>query len=160
MNDDFNFNDVFSIAEKAKNEVPAKTTLENNVNDMPVELQKRGKTGRKFTIASIRRDMNDYEKSKNHSAVMAGICILGAAAAAYFYNQDTTQVVSNELDAIYSLNVVGQYIKDIGPVTTLLSAGALGFVSKYLIDSVKLKNAQEQFRSLLQYIGLEGEKKL
>ena len=157
MNDDLN--NIFTMNENSEPIQTSSTfTVDNNV--LPTDLNIKGKKGRKFTISNIRKDMNNYEKEKNRSAVMAGLCILGAAAAAYFHNQDATQVVSNELNSLYSLDVIGQYIDNIGEVTTLLSAGALGFVAKYLVDSKKLKKAQQQLQNLMNYVGLgiEGEK--
>ncbi len=109
------------------------------------ELERMAREKRKFTILQRERAMNEAQKGKNRSAIMAGICILGAAVATYFNGQDVNQVLQHELNAIYSWKALGQYIQDLGPLTTLLSAGAAGFIAKYMKHSKKLKNAQHEF---------------
>ena len=115
---------------------------QTNSND---ELTRIAREKRKFTILQRERAMNDAQRAKNRSAIMAGICILGAAVAIYFNGQDVNQVLQHELNAIYSWNALGQYIQDLGPLTTLLSAGAGGFIAKYFKNSRKLKQAQNEF---------------
>lgn len=110
----------------------------------------RGK--RKFTIIQKEKAMNNVQKAKNHSAIMAGICILGAAVAVYFNGQDVNQVLQHELNAIYSWKAFGQYLQDLGPLTTLLSVGAGGFIAKYLKNSRKLKQAQNEFVEFNNYL--------
>lgn len=100
---------------------------------------------RTFSILKRERQMNDAKRAKNKAAIMAGICILGASVAFYFNNQDLSAVISHELNAIYSWEALGQYLNDLGPLTTLLSVGAAGFISKYLKNSKKLKQAQNDF---------------
>ena len=112
----------------------------------PIEQMARmEKENRKFSILQRERAMNDAQKAKNRSAILAGICILGAAAAVYFNGQDMSQVLQHELNAIYSWEALGQYIRDLGPMTTLLAAGAGGFIAKYFKNSKKLKQAQNEF---------------
>jgi|GEM_PF-5183819 len=115
---------------------------QTNSND---ELTRMAREKRKFTILQRERAMNDAQRAKNRSAIMAGICILGAAVAIYFNGQDVNQVLQHELNAIYSWDALGQYIQDLGPLTTLLSAGAGGFIAKYFKNSRKLKQAQNEF---------------
>ena len=40
---------------------------------------------------------------------------------------------------------MGQYIQDLGPLTTVLAAGAGGFIGKYFKYSKKFKKAQNEF---------------
>ena len=123
---------------------PEQKTEPMNVKDDELERMTREK--KKFTILQRERAMNEAQKSKNRSAIMAGICILGAAVAVYFNGQDVNQVLQHELNAIYSWKSLGQYIQDLGPLTTLLAAGAGGFIAKYMKHSKKLKRAQHEFQ--------------
>jgi hypothetical protein len=56
-----------------------------------------------------------------------------------------SQVLQHELNAIYSWEALGQYLQDLGPMTTLLAAGAGGFIAKYFKNSRKFKQAQQEF---------------
>ena len=118
------------------------------VEPMPVKdepLERMAKEKRKFTILQRERAMSESQKGKNRSAIMAGLCILGATVAVYFNGQDVHQVLQHELNAIYSWEALGQYIQDLGPLTTLLAAGAGGFIAKYFKHSKKFKQAQNEF---------------
>ncbi len=121
------------------------TELPNLKTEPQQELAQMAREKRKFTILQRERAMNDAQKAKNRSAIMAGICILGAAVAVYFNGQDMSQVLQHELNAIYSWEALGQYLQDLGPMTTLLAAGAGGFIAKYFKNSRKLKQAQNEF---------------
>ena len=115
---------------------------------------------RTFSILKRERHMTDAKRAKNKAAIMAGICILGASVAFYFNNQDLSAVISHELNAIYSWEALGQYLNDLGPLTTLLSVGAAGFISKYLKNSKKLKQAQndfEDFNNSLENEQIKGD---
>lgn len=115
---------------------------------------------RTFSILKCERQMNNAKRAKNKAAIMAGICILGASVAFYFNNQDLSAVISHELNAIYSWEALGQYLNDLGPLTTLLSVGAAGFISKYLKNSKKLKQAQndfEDFNNSLENEQIKGD---
>lgn len=115
---------------------------------------------RTFSILKRERQMNDAKRAKNKAAIMAGICILGASVAFYFNNQDLSAVISHELNAIYSWEALGQYLNDLGPLTTLLSVGTAGFISKYLKNSKKLKQAQndfEDFNNSLENEQIKGD---
>ncbi len=116
--------------------------IKSNSQDELVRIEREK---RKFTILQRERAMSDAQRGKNRSAIMAGLCILGAAIAIYFNGQDVNQVLQNELNAIYSWEALGQYIQNLGPLTTLLSAGAGGFIAKYFKDSKKFKKAQNEF---------------
>ena len=109
------------------------------------ELERMARENRRFTILQRERAMNDAQRARNRSAIMAGVCILGAAVAVYFNGQDVNQVIQHELNAIYSWEALGQYIQDLGPMTTLLSAGAVGFIARYLRNSRRLRQAQHEF---------------
>lgn len=109
------------------------------------ELTRMAREHRKFTILQRERAMTEAQKAKNKASLMAGLCILGAAVTVYFNGQDANQVLQTQLDAIYSWEALVQYFKDLGPLTTLLSTGAAAFIAKYLKNSKKLKNAQNEF---------------
>ena len=109
------------------------------------ELAKMARENRKFTILQRERAMSDAQKAKNRSAIMAGICILGAAVATYFNGQDINTVLQHELNAVYSWEALGQYLQDLGPMTTMLAASAGAFVAKYFKNSRKFKKAQNEF---------------
>lgn len=109
------------------------------------EMLKMGKEKRRFTILKKERAMDHAQRLKNRSAIMAGICILGAAVAVYFNGQNIHEVLQHELNALYSWEALGQYLQDLGPLTTVLSAGAGGFIAKYFKNSRKFKQAQQEF---------------
>ena len=109
------------------------------------ELLRFKREERKFTILQRERTMNSEQKAKNKSAILAGMCILGAAVAVHFNNLDINTVIQHELNAIYSWEALGQYFQDLGPLTTLLCAGASSFIAKYFKHSKKYKQACEEF---------------
>lgn len=109
------------------------------------ELARMAREHRRFTILQRERAMSDAQKAKNRSALMAGLCILGAATALYFNGQDPNVMIQQELNAIYSWEALGQYLQDLGPLTTLLAAGAGTFVTKYLKHSRQFRKAQNEF---------------
>ena len=126
----------------------------NGINDstriepIPVKdeaLEKMAREKRKFTILQRERVMNEESKAKKRSALMAGLCILGGAVATHFNGQDVSQVIQHELDSIYSWEALGQYIQDLGPLTSLLSASAATFIAQYFRHSRKFKKAQNEF---------------
>ena len=106
------------------------------------DLVNMEKEKRRFTILQKERAITDAQQAKNRSAIMAGVCILGAAATLYFGGQDLSQVLQHELSSIHSWEAMGQYLQDLGPLTTLLSAGAGAFCAKYLKNSRRLRKAQ------------------
>lgn len=116
------------------------------IYESPVEeLARMAREDRKFTILQRERAMTDAERARTRSAVLAGMCILGAAATIYFSGQDVTQVLQNEVKAIYSWEALAQYIKDLGPLKTLLTSAAGVFVARYFRNSRRLRQAQNEF---------------
>ena len=109
------------------------------------ELEKMAREKRRFTILQRQRAIDDAQRRRTRAGIMAGLCILGASAAIYFSGQDINQAIQHELSAIYSWESLVQYLKDLGPLTTLLSAGAGGFISKYFKQTRKLRDAQHEF---------------
>lgn len=147
-----NINEEKKITEEAthkftnqtpKNEMPKK--VEDNKEYLLEEQSRMAKEGRRFKILQRERAMSEEDKAKNRSAVMAGLCILGAGVSLLFNNADMHQVIQHELGSLFSWQALGQYLKDIGPLTTLLSASAAGFISKYFSHSKKLKKIQQEF---------------
>ena len=109
------------------------------------ELARMARENRRFTILQRERAMSEAQRNRNRSAIMAGVCILGAAAAVYFNGQDVNQILQEELNAIYSWEALGQYLKDLGPLATYLSACTGGFIAKHMRDSRKYKKLQNEF---------------
>lgn len=148
--------------EKTKQyEIDIERKEKNNDVQLTIEQEPTNQNfKRTFSILKRERQMNDAKRAKNKAAIMAGICILGASVAFYFNNQDLSAVISHELNAIYSWEALGQYLNDLGPLTTLLSVGAAGFISKYLKNSKKLKQAQndfEDFNNSLENEQIKGD---
>ena len=148
--------------EKTKQyEIDIERKEKNNDVQLTIEQEPTNQNSKRtFSILKRERQMNDAKRAKNKAAIMAGICILGASAAFYFNNQDLSAVISHELNAIYSWEALGQYLNDLGPLTTLLSVGAAGFISKYLKNSKKLKQAQndfEDFNNSLENEQIKGD---
>lgn len=122
--------------------------LKENVSPVPVKdetLERMAREQRKFTILQRERSMNEIQKTKNHAAIMAGLCILGAAVAVHFNNQDINLVIQHELDSIYSWEALKEYLKDLGPLTTLLTTSAALLIGKCFSCSKKLKKAKDEF---------------
>lgn len=142
-------------------EIDVERKEKNNDVQLTIEQEPTNQNfKRTFSILKRERQMNDAKRAKNKAAIMAGICILGASVAFYFNNQDLSAVISHELNAIYSWEALGQYLNDLGPLTTLLSVGAAGFISKYLKNSKKLKQAQndfEDFNNSLENEQIKGD---
>lgn len=148
--------------EKTKQyEIDIERKEKNNDVQLTIEQEPTNQNfKRTFSILKRERQMNDAKRAKNKAAIMAGICILGASVAFYFNNQDLSAMISHELNAIYSWEALGQYLNDLGPLTTLLSVGAAGFISKYLKNSKKLKQAQndfEDFNNSLENEQIKGD---
>lgn len=131
--------------EETKQEMSQPAQSQPVQDDSLQQLARMEREKRKFTILQRERAMSDAQKAKNRSALLAGVCILGAAAAVNFNGQDISQVLQHELNAIYSWKALGQYLQDLGPMTTLLAAGAGGFIAKYFKNSIKFKKAQQEF---------------
>lgn len=148
--------------EKTKQyEIDIERKEKNNDVQLTIEQEPTNQNfKRTFSILKRERQMNNAKRAKNKAAIMSGICILGASVAFYFNNQDLSAVISHELNAIYSWEALGQYLNDLGPLTTLLSVGAAGFISKYLKNSKKLKQAQndfEDFNNSLENEQIKGD---
>ena len=125
-------NEEMLMPKKSKNSKEnffEKENPKSTMNDSMNELARMTREKTKFTILQRERSMNEAQNIKNKSSLMAGICILGAIVAAYFNGQDMNQVLQTELNSIYSWRALGHYLQDLGPITTLLSAGASGFIS-------------------------------
>ena len=112
---------------------------------MSEELERMAREDRRFTILQRERAMNEIERNRNISAIMAGVCILGTAATFYFSGQDVNQVVQHELAAIYSWEALGQYFKDLGPVATLLGSCSAAFIVSSFGNSIRLRRARQEF---------------
>jgi len=149
-----NRNGSNSVGQVVAEDVPTfESPKETNVvvNSQPTkmtpeeELAKMARENRKFTILQKERAMNDAQKARNKSAIMAGLCILGAAASAYFSGLDVNTALQHELNALYSWQSLGQYLQYLGPLTTVLSASAGGFIAKYFRRSKLFKQAQNEF---------------
>ena len=130
-------------------EVETKLTNEEvSVKPIPVKedtLERMAREKRKFTILQRERAMTEAQRGKNQSAIMAGICILGAMVSMHFNNQDPQVIIQHELDSIYSWQALAQYIKDLGPLTTWLSASAVSFIGRYFSHSEKFRKAHNEF---------------
>ena len=153
-------NEEMLMPKKSKNSKEnffEKENPKSTMNDSMNELARMAREKRKFTILQRERAINEAQKIKNKSSLMAGICILGAAVAAYFNGQDMNQVLQTELNSIYSWRALGHYLQDLGPITTLLSAGAAGFISKYLNNSKRLKDAQNAFEDFNASLEISDE---
>lgn len=128
--------------------------------DPAQQLVNMAQEQRKFTILQRERAMNEHSKGKTRAAIAAGLCILGACTAIHFSGADINTVLQNELNAVYSWEALGQYFKDLGPLTTMLAAGAGAFVAKYFKHSKKFNDARNQFidmnDSLSNDLGMGG----
>lgn len=108
---------------------------------------------RRYEILKRESEINNLQNSRNQSAIVAGLCLLGAVASFHLGGQDINVVIQHELEALYSWEAIGQYLKDLGPITTLLTVSASSFFSQYLKDSKKLKQARQDFENLNAAIG-------
>ena len=138
------------------NEEQSKELLEIQREQLKMQQEQR-----KFTILQRERAMSEESRKKTTSSILAATCILGAGVAMHFSGMNPNDVIQHELSAIYSWESLGQYIQDLGPMVTLLSAGAGGFIAKAFKHHRKYKDAQHQFEdmnaSLQNREGLEME---
>ena len=117
---------------------------------------------RKFTILKRERAMSKAQKGKTTASIAAGLCILGAGTAAYLGAIDIPQMIQQQIASFYSWEALAQNMKDLGPLTTLLTASSFAFMVKYAINSIALKKAQEEFidfNASLETNKLGGENK-
>lgn len=96
----------------------------------------------RYTILKKETEIDDKRRARNRSAIGAGLCILGAAAALQFGGQDPSIVIQQELEAIYSWQELGQYIQNLGPVVSTLSACAGAFIVQCFHRSEKFRQAR------------------
>lgn len=138
--------DIYSHNNVPVFEPPKEEQQNNELNNNTLEdLARMTRENRKFTILQRERAMNDAQKAKNKAALMAGLCILGVVATTHYNLQDMSMVIQQELNAMYSWDALKEYIKDIGPLTTLLTGAAIKFTSKYLKHSKKLNQLHNEF---------------
>mgnify|MGYP004689837485 CR=1 FL=1 len=137
-----------------------KSTNQANSVNSDQELVKMAKEQRKFTILQRERAMNNEQIAKNRSALLAGACLIGACVSVYFNDVNMQQVIQHELNSIYSWQALGQYLSDLGPLTTLLSASAGGFIAKYFQHSRKFKDIQNQFIDMNNSLSQENVQEL
>lgn len=118
------------------------TTEINKYIDLEKQEPKRMINETRYTILKKERDLDDKRRARNRSAIGAGLCILGAAAAIQFGGQDPSIAIQHELDAIYSWQALGQYIQDLGPLVSTLSACAGGFIVQCFHRAEKFRQAR------------------
>ena len=103
---------------------------------------------RKFSILQRERTMTEESRKKTISSIIAATCILDAGVALHFNGLNPNEIIQHELGAIYSWESLGQYFQDLGPMVTLLSATAGGFIAKAFKHNKKYKDAQHQFEDM------------
>lgn len=113
-----------------------------------MEVRKDLVARRRFEIINRERQLDDSRKKQTRSLIFAGLCILGATAAIYFNPTNPDEVIKNEVQAIYSWEAAVEYIKDLGPLVSLLSAGTAGFIAKYIKQEAKEKQIQGELDDL------------
>lgn len=123
-------------------------TQSNELLEIQREQLKMQKEQRKFTILQRERTMSEESRKKTLSSIMAATCILGAGVAIHFSGANPNDVIQHELGAIYSWESLGQYIQDLGPLVTLLSASAGGFIAKAFKHNKKFRDAQHEFEDM------------
>lgn len=109
------------------------------------ELTQMAREDRKFTILQRERAMSDAQKAKLKSALIAGGCFLGASINSHFSGLNFNTVMQQQLELAYSWDTLGAYVKDLGPMTTMLTVSGAVFFAKYFADSNKFKKAQNEF---------------
>ncbi len=96
-------------------------------------------------------------KGKAKAAAIAGTCILGAVAAAYFSKSTIGKEIRSRLSEAYE-GKEEEYFIELGPLTTLLATGAATFAAKYLKESKILDKIQSDFIEFND--SLENEKSM
>lgn len=137
-----------------------KPTEEQVVEETPEEeLARMKREERVFEILQLERDMNDTDIERRNSAIVAGLMILGAAAAYMTTGADMQQTIQHELEALRHFGEIEPfitYLQDLGPLTNLLTFGSAGFILKYLRVSKRFKELQNKFEDFIR--SLENEK--
>lgn len=112
-------------------------------------------------VVKLNRQLDPVTIAKNRAAIMAGICILGAAVNIHFNGADINTVVQHEIEALQSWEALGQYLQDLGPLNTILIAGSAGFFNRYLKER-RLEKEQKVYASMStddikNNYGMDGE---
>lgn len=122
----------------------------NNFEETAVEeLRRYAREGRHLTIVRKERAIDETKKAKNRSAILAGIFFMGTAASILVGGQDVSQVLQHELNALYSWDGLKQYINDLGPLTTTLTAGVVAFSIKYVNNAKKLEKLKNELSDFI-----------
>lgn len=114
------------------------------MNDKTKELVNLANERRNFEILQRGRALDDASRARNRSAIAAGLCFLGAASLVIFSGKDAGEVLQHEVNAIYSWQSLGQYLQDLGPATTILSAATGGFIARYFQNSRRIRRLQNE----------------
>lgn len=137
---------------------PKEPEKENEIPVREEELRRAKREGRRFWIIQRHRALNEAEKKQIVSGICAGLCFLGLSAAIFFNPAEANRVLQDEIKMIYSWEAVVQYFKDIGPLETLLAAGAGTFIATYLRSKKEAKKIQGELEDFWE--SLEGGKRL
>lgn len=141
---------ISALEEEAKSqknkEEETEPEKEQPVKDMELRYNKRVKNT--FDIIQRRRAIDNADEKRTKCLIGAGICLLGAIAAVYFNPTDINKIIEDLSNSIYSWENFVEYLKDLGPLTTFLSAGAASFLVKYFktkhtIDKLESEEADQ-----------------
>lgn len=118
----------------------------NNENENAVEneILKMKKENRRFSILRRERAITTAQRARTRSGVLAGACILGAVASSLFNGIDVSQAIEQEINALSSWGALGQYFQTLGPLKTLMFTGAGLFISRYILDSRRIRRLREE----------------
>ena len=101
-----------------------------------------------FEILQRRRAMNEEHRRMVRSAIYAGIWILVAAATIIANKDEMPHILSDELQALTSWEMLKEYFKDFEPITIFSIAESLLHTRNYLRHSRRFNDVRNQ---LLDY---------
>lgn len=143
------FGEMIELKYEIKTEDKEKTQDDNLqiIINSQNELLNIEREKRKFTILQKNRALDEAEKEKNKTAIVAGICALSTIAA-ILYKQDINQLFKIETNTLNSWESLKKYFHDIGPFTTTVITITTAFINKYFKKRKKYKQAKNELYDL------------
>ena len=124
----------------------ASSSTENQTNkeDSLEQLARFAREGRTFEILQRERQMAETANQATTAAVAAGVLIIGTAASIYM-GGNTAQIIQDNINSLYSWPGVVQYLQDLGPLSTMLTACSAACVARAIRLTGRLRRLRDEF---------------
>ena len=94
-------------------------------NGAAAEIARMMREGRRFEILHRERELNAESRRRNVCIAMAAVALAGACIGIYFSGVDKQQMLDLEIKSLTSWSSFVEYIKNLGTLPTLLTAGTV-----------------------------------